>query len=208
MSGRVAIVGAGGVGRTLGTNMIDRGIQVRYLVRDPDGADLPESATASRVDDRVEESELLLLAVPFGSLPEVAPRLDLPSNATVIDATNPFGADLPEGTESGAALVSSLLGDEVNVVKAFNVTGVEHMASPELPDGSRPLLPVAADDPDARAAVVELAGRLGFDPVDVGELRSAALLEEAARYWGLIAMKGGRGRHTVLVAADRMAETE
>ncbi len=94
-------------------------------------------------------------------------------------------------------------GTEVRVVKAFNVLGAEHMADPGLADGARPLLPVAGDDPAARARVSALAGDLGFDAAEVGGLDNAHLLEEAARYWGLLAFQGGRGRTVVLVAHQR-----
>lgn len=91
----------------------------------------------------------------------------------------------------------------MEVVKAFNVLGAEHMADPSLPDGSSPVLPVAGNDPGARALVVALAAELGLDAVDVGALDNAHLLEEAARYWGLLAFVGGRGREVVLVAHQR-----
>jgi hypothetical protein len=41
---------------------------------------------------------------------------------------------------------------------------------------------------------------MGFDAVEVNGLDNAGLLEEAARYWGLLAFKGGLGRNMVLVA--------
>lgn len=44
---------------------------------------------------------------------------------------------------------------------------------------------------------------MGFDAVDVGGLDAAALMEEAARYWGLLTFSGGRGRRHVLVAHQR-----
>ncbi|MCB1250195.1 MAG: hypothetical protein R2699_11940 [Acidimicrobiales bacterium] len=102
-----------------------------------------------------------------------------------------------------AEVVRAAAPDGVRVVKAFNVLGAEHMADPELRDGARPVLPVASDDERARAEVAALADELGFDAVDVGGLDAAALLEEAARYWGLLAFAGGRGRQVVLVAHQR-----
>ncbi len=203
MTTRVTIIGAGRVGRALGTNMIGHGIGVRYLVRRPDEASVPEGAGVGHLEDSVDEGEAVLLALPFGVLPEAVPTLNLPPGCVVIDATNPFGMPLPDGALSGASLVSRLVGEDAEVAKAFNVLGAEHMAAPELPDGSRPLLPVAADDPEVRDQVVALAETLGFDAVDVGGLEAAAVMEEAARYWGLVAIAGNRGRGTVLVAKSR-----
>lgn len=91
----------------------------------------------------------------------------------------------------------------MRVVKAFNVLGAEHMASPPLPDGHRPVLPVAGDDAAARGIVGRLAEEMGFDAVEVGGHDNAPLLEEAARDWGLLAFAGGRDRNVVLVAHQR-----
>ncbi|TIC89116.1 hypothetical protein E8D34_01015 [Nocardioides sp. GY 10113] len=195
----ITVVGAGRVGRALGDNLAALGRRVRYAVR---GDRVPPGATAVPVDGAARGAGLILLAVPFAAVGEVVPRLGLAPGQLVVDATNPFGVDTG-GSPSGAAVVAAAAGDGVRVVKAFNVLGAEHMTHPALPDGHRPVLPVAGDDPAARGAVVELAAAMGFDAVDVGGLDAAALLEAAARYWGLLAFAGGRGREHVLVSHRR-----
>lgn len=198
----ITVVGAGRVGRALGGNLAGLGHTVRYAVRDVAGASLPPGAMAVPVDGSAAGSGLTLLAVPFPTVREVVPRLRLAPGQVLVDATNPFGAGTG-GSPSGAAVVATAAGAGVTVVKAFNVLGAEHMAHPTLPGGYRPVLPVASDDVSARRAVVELASAMGFDAVDVGGLDAAALMEEAARYWGLLAFAGGRGRQIVLVAHQR-----
>lgn len=198
----VVVVGAGRVGLALGGNLVRRGHEVRHAVRDPGSARLPAGATAVPVDGAAAGAGLVLLAVPFAAVGEVVPRLGLAPGQVLVDATNPFGAGTG-GAPSGAAVVAGAAGAGVSVVKAFNVLGAEHMADPPLPDGHRPVLPVASDDAAAREAVAALARELGFDAVEVGGLDAAATLEEAARYWGLLAFAGGRGRQVVLVAHER-----
>lgn len=199
----ITIVGAGRVGRALGTNLLGLGHAVRYAVRSPRANGVPDGATTTPVDDCADGADLVVLAVPFGTVDEVVPRLGLRAGDVLVDTTNPFGAPVPAGRASAAAVVAAAAGAGVYVVKAFNVLGAEHMARPQLPDGHRPVLPVAADDPQARALVVELVGDMGFDAVDVGDLGAAGILEEAARYWGLLAFAGGLGRQFVLVAHQR-----
>jgi predicted dinucleotide-binding enzyme len=194
---RVVVVGGGKVARALGANLHQLGHEVGYAVRSPDGPD------DISLDAAADEADLTILAVAFDAVVAVVPRLGLVGGAVLVDATNPFGRPLPDGAASGAEVVAAAAGPEVRVVKAFNVLGVEHMADPPLPDGARPLLPVAGDDDEARSAVVELAIAMGFDAVDVGGLDAAGLLEEAARYWGLLAFRGGLGRDVVLVAHHR-----
>lgn len=202
----ITIVGAGRVGSALGTNLVAKGHAVRFAVRTA-GAEVPSGATAVSVDGAGAGTDLVLLAVPFDTVADVVPRLALAAGTVLVDATNPFGRPLPDGHASGVSLVASHAPAGVAVVKAFNVLGAEHMAHPELPDGARPVLPVAGDDADARARVAGLAAELGFDAVEVGGLDSAGLLEEAARYWGLLAFAGGRGRNVVLVAHERPEPT-
>ncbi len=200
----VVIIGAGRVGQALGENLTRLGRRVRYAVRAGSERALPDGV--QRVDlgpAAVSGADLVLLTVPFGVAADVVGSLDLPPGAVLVDATNPFGAPVPGGYPSGAAVVAAAAGGQVHLVKAFNVLGAEHMAHPELPDGYRPLLPVAGDDSSARRRVIDLAATMGFDAVDVGDLAEAAVLEEAARYWGLLAFGGGRGRGVVLVAHDR-----
>jgi predicted dinucleotide-binding enzyme len=58
------------------------------------------------------------------------------------------------------------------VVKAFNNIFASSLAEKSAPAAAvaRVALPVAADQPDAKAAVLRLVDELGFDPVDAGEL--------------------------------------
>lgn len=202
ITGPVTVVGAGRVGRALGSNLLELGCSVRFAVRDLSTAQIPEGAGVVPIDGAAVGAGLTLLAVPFSTVTEIVPRLGLAPGQILIDATNPFGAD-NSGNPSGAAVVVAAAGRDVRVVKAFNVLGAEHMAHPVLPDGHRPLLPVASDDPTARRLVVELAESMGFDAIDVGGLDAAALMEQAARYWGLLAFAGQRGRAVVLVAHQR-----
>lgn len=195
----VVIVGSGSVGSALGTNLRSLGHAVHHAVRAPRG----EHDVG--LDRAAVGADVTILAVPFDAVEVVVPRLGLEPGDVLVDATNPFGRPLPDGVPSGAALVARAAGDGVRVVKAFNVLGAEHMTAPPLADGNRPVLPVAADDDAARALVAELANDMGFDAVPISGMDNAGLLEEAARYWGLLAFNGGLGRNVVLVAHQRQA---
>lgn len=194
---RVVVAGSGSVGRALGSNLARLGHEVRYAVRTPDGDD------TIALEGAADGADLTILAVPFDAVETVVRTLAPGDGAVLVDATNPFGRPLPDGAASGAAVVAAAAGPQVRVVKAFNVLGVEHMSDPPLTDGFRPALPVAGDDAAARRMVADIAGAMGFDAVEVGGLDAAGTLEEAARYWGLLAYAGGRGRDVVLVAHQR-----
>lgn len=193
----VVIVGAGAVGSALATNLRRLGHRVRHARRSPVGTD------DVSLDGAAVGADLTILAVPFPAAGAVVPRLGLAAGDVLVDATNPFGHPLPDGVSSGAELVARAAPEGVRVVKAFNVLGAEHMGEPVLAGGWRPVLPVAADDPSARRVVADLARDMGFDAVETGGLDGAGLLEAAARYWGLLAHRGGLGRDMVLVAHHR-----
>lgn len=198
----VTIVGAGPVGTALGTNLVGQGHRVRFAVRNK-AIEVPPDATTVSIDGCATGSDLTILAVPFPAVADVVPRLGLSDGDVLIDATNPFGEAVLDGYVSGTAYVQSLASAGVQVAKAFGVLGVEHMAEPSLPGGFAPVLPVAADDDAVRDRVVGLAREMGFNAVAVGGLDNAALLEQAALYWGLLAFTGGLGRNFVLVAHNR-----
>jgi predicted dinucleotide-binding enzyme len=197
----VVIVGSGNVGTALASNLRSLGHHVRVAGRTP-GPD------GIGIDGAAAGADLTVLAVPFGAVSDVVPRLGLRPGDVLVDATNPFGRPVPDGLPDGTALVVQAAGDGVHVVKAFNVLGAEHMTDPPLPGGHRPLLPVAADDETARQRVARLATDMGFDVVEINGLDNAGLLEEAARYWGLLAFNGGLGRNFVLVARQRPPVTD
>ena len=189
---RITIIGRGNVARALGTNLAGHGHDVAYAVREPDGAD--QVALAGSADG----ADVVIVAVPFPAAIDALAAADPAPGAIVIDATNPFGAPVPGGAASGAESIAAAR-PAVRLVKTFNVVGWEHMADPATPAGPV-TMPVAGDDEAARALVLGLATEMGFAAIDVGALDAARATENAAMYWGLLAMRGGLGRGFALVA--------
>jgi len=93
---RIAIIGAGDIGSTLGSKWIDAGHQVTFGVRDPGSAKaaslrarLGERAGITSVGEALAGADVVLLAVTGSAVAQVAEdygqHLD---NRVVIDATN------------------------------------------------------------------------------------------------------------------------
>lgn len=194
-SSRIAIVGAGRVGRALGARWLEAGHDVVFGVRepsDPRHADL--GAPALSVADAAAAADVVVLATPWAAT-EQAARAVASCGAIIVDATNPL-ADMamdPRAVEagSGAALVAGWTGSH-RVVKAFNSTGTPNMADTTYPGGT-PMMPVAGDDAAAREVVLALARDAGFDAVDAGPLDAAADLEHLAMLWIRLAFAMGNG---------------
>jgi predicted dinucleotide-binding enzyme len=178
---KIAIIGAGRVGTTLGDGWTKKGHTIVYGSRDP---------AKTSIRDAVAQSEVAVLTTPYpGGLDSVAAAGDF-GGKPLIDATNPMGGALP-GT-SGAETVAAKA-KNAKVVKAFNTTGLENMADPRYGE-HRVFMPVASDDAGAREVALKLATDLGFDAVSVGGLSRARQLEPMAGLWIKLAMQLGHGR--------------
>ena len=197
----IGIIGAGNVGQALARNLVTQGERVVFGV--PDAAkyasavaQLGPNARVDTVEQAVLASDLLILAVPYGAAQQVAESVPDWGGRILVDATNPLApglAGLALGTTTSGAEEIARHARGARVVKAFNTTGAENMVQPRYPGGAV-FMPVAGDDAEARARVVALATRLGFDAVDVGPLSAARYLEPFAMTWIHMAIKRGLGR--------------
>lgn len=197
---KIAVIGAGNVGRAIGTGLERTGNRVVFGVRDPADDRHAGLAVAER-SDAVGDAELVVLAVPATAVADVLPELGLRAGQILVDATNAVGGPVPGGHPTMADLVASLLPDGVQLVKAFNTVGFEHMATGSL-DGARVFLPVAGDEP-AAATVQQLTEAIGFESVVVGGRDHFAMLEAHAQLWIRLAFGVGWGRGFAFTSIGR-----
>lgn len=196
---KIAIIGAGNVGLTLGHGLAAAGHDVTWAVRDPGALKYDETRAAGARFDviraAVEASEVALLATPWAAAQAAVEAAGDFGGRPLLDATNPIGPGfgLTHGhTDSGAEQVARWA-KNAKVVKVFNTTGVENMAQPRYGD-ARAAMCLCGDDEAARALAAGLAADLGFEPLDAGPLANARLLEPAALLWIDLALRRGQGR--------------
>ena len=79
------------------------------------------------------------------------------------------------------------------MVKAFNTIGANIMANTSF-GSEKPSLCYCGDDAEAKQIVKQLAEEIGFEPLDVGPLTQARLLEPFALLWISMALKYGYTR--------------
>lgn len=184
---KVAIIGAGNVGKALGTSLTRAGHEVTITASNLASAEAAASEigaqpVASNVD-AVTGSDVVILAVPYASAgAQVAAEIaDAATGRVVIDATNPIKADfsgLATTETSGAERFQQLL-PGASVVKAFNTVLAANQADAQAAgtpiDGY-----VAGDDAAAKRTVLALVESIGLEPLDVGPLRAARTLEAMA----------------------------
>jgi len=197
---KIAIIGAGKVGTTLGEQWKGLGYDIYYGVRNPSDLkynDLRTYAVVSFILKAVETANIVVLAVHWNSAKEVVETIqDALADKILIDCTNPVAPDLSGvaiGHTTSAAEQIQAWAPGCVVVKAFNQIGFNIMADPVL-DGRKSILFIASDSEPACQTVEKLATDIGFEVVIMKSLRDARLLEPFAMLWISMAYKLGYGR--------------
>lgn len=191
---RIAIIGAGSVGRALAAGLGRAGHDITFGVRSPDDprhAHLPSTAVRTP-PQAADAADVVILAVPADAVPTTLRSLDLRPDHVVVDATNAVRGPIPEGHATMGELVAALTPPGVAVVKAFNTIGAEHLGDGRI-GGTRAFLPIAGDE-RGTAMVAGLAAQVGFDAVVLGERDAFDLVEAHARLWIHLAFRVGFGR--------------
>jgi 8-hydroxy-5-deazaflavin:NADPH oxidoreductase len=200
---KIAIIGTGNVGGTLGSRWAQNGHQVVFGTRSPAGEKVQkllesagENASAGNVDAAVTGADVVVIAVPWRVAQTTIESAGDLKGKIVVDCTNPVapGLQLALGTTTSGGEQVAEWAKGARVVKAFNTTGWENMADPVY-DGERTLMLICGDDTNAKATVTELTESLGFEVVDLGPLETARLLEPFALVWIRLAVAQGLGRN-------------
>lgn len=208
---KIAILGAGNVGRALGQSFTRHGHEVFFGVRKPDSAEILEllqrcgpRARAESLPDAVRSGEVILNALPWQATRPVMEKLDF-EGKTLLDCSNPLKPDLSGleiGTTTSAGEMVAEWSRSSKVVKIFNTTGFNNMTDPKMHGQSLTML-YCGDDAEAKKTAAQLAHDIGFHPVDAGPLANARLLEPLAMVWIWLAVRGGMGRDFALQIVKR-----
>ncbi len=176
---KIGMIGSGNVGSSLGRVWARAGHQVMFSSRNLEhdktlAAQIGANARAGTPGEAAAFGEVLVLAVPYGALPELGKTLaDSIKGKVVIDTCNPFphrdGEIADRARAEGAGLVSSQLLPGARIVRAFNAVGAARMGSAHA-DSVRKGLPIAGDDKQAIEIASGLIREIGFEPVLVGGL--------------------------------------
>ena len=185
---KIAILGAAGVGATLGKRFAAIGHEIYFGVLTPSKhTDKTSFATIGTVAEATKDAEMIVLAIPFAKVGEAIANCGDISGKIIVDCTNPLkmvdgklGLSLGFDTSAAEQIAETAVG--AKIVKCFNQTGVGNMDNPEYQNG-RAVQFVCGDDADAREIVRKLAESIGFDAIDVGELKNSRLLESFAALW-------------------------
>ncbi|MUL64335.1 dinucleotide-binding enzyme [Mycobacterium sp. CBMA 234] len=192
---RIAIIGAGNVGSTLGRAWQRRGHEITYGVRNPD--DNKYAALDAPVTDNAAaaaSADVVAVCTPWSATEEAVATCGDLTGKVLIDCTNPLTPDFAAlelgHTTSGAEQIAAWT-PGARVCKAMNQIGAPMMDAPALP--STPVMFVCGDDADAKDVAAQLVRELGFETLDAGDLTAARLLEPLALLWIHMALRRGLG---------------
>lgn len=193
---KVAILGSGMVGQTLGTGFATRGHEVMLGTRDPSQEKVrewtrraPGKANAGTFAEAALFGEVAVLATLWSgtrSAIELARPVNL-RGKVVIDVTNPldFSSGRPQlalgWNDSGGEQVQRWL-SESRVVKAWNIVTAATMVNPLRQEGL-PDMWIAGDDAAAKQTVEVILAEFGWPVIDLGGIECARLLEPMAMVW-------------------------
>jgi predicted dinucleotide-binding enzyme len=197
---RIAVLGTGGVGRALGTRLVETGHEVRMGSRSAGNENAVAWATSAgdaasegSFRDAAAWAELVVNAT--GGLVSIealtAAGTDHLTGKVLVDVANPLDFShgfpptvvQPEGRSLAEAIQAAF--PEARVVKALNTMNADVMVHPRSLSGAHAVL-LAGNDADAKATVAELLHGFGWtadEVVDVGEVHAARGLELYLPLW-------------------------
>jgi predicted dinucleotide-binding enzyme len=172
---KITTIGRGTIGGTLARLWRSAGHDVTELGR--------EGGDASGAD-------VVLLALPYGAVPDALASVTGLGDQVVIDATNHLGGGSPpSGYASMAEYVKATVGGPV--AKAFNLN-FGKLFDQAATTSPRPQNLWVGDE-EARAAVEQLTRDMGMQPVNAGPLERAATQEAFALMFMAIVKDVGEG---------------
>jgi NADPH-dependent F420 reductase len=187
----ITIIGAGNMGRAIGTRAAAAGHSVTFVDHRPENAEaaaaeLRKAATGeAKVStaslDTVKLGDVVVLALWYGTNIEVVRQLGKRlSGKTVVDIANPvnstYDALATKPGSSSAEEVAQAAIPDAKVVKAFNTTYAGTLLAGEV--SGLPLdIFLAGDDEQAKQKVAQFVQDAGMRPVDTGPLSRAREIE-------------------------------
>jgi NADPH-dependent F420 reductase len=187
----ITIIGAGNMGRGIGTRAVAGGHSVTFVDANPEtaektAADVRAAArngaqvsTASL--DKAELGDVVVLAVWYGINIQLAKQLGAKlAGKVVVDIANPLNstfdglATAPDS--SSAEDLAKAIAAGAKVVKAFNTTYAGTLVAGNV--AGQPLdVFIAGDDADAKGKVAQIVTDGGMRAVDAGPLSRARYIE-------------------------------
>jgi 8-hydroxy-5-deazaflavin:NADPH oxidoreductase len=138
---KIGIIGSGNIGGTLGGHWAKAGHEVMFSSRHPEELESmakQANAQVGTLKEAANFSDVILLAIPFGKIPDVAKQIGALQNKLLIDATNPYPQRdgeiaqqvIDDASQTATGYVATQFAG-MPVVKAFNSIYYKVLAEPK-----------------------------------------------------------------------------
>ena len=202
---KIGIIGAGNIGGTIGGLWVKAGHPVLFSSRHPEEIKplidkLGPLAKAGTVDEALDFGDVILIAVPYKAIPEIAKEYGPKFvGKVVIDPNNAVarrdGEELVKETkEKGIGNTTAAYLKGAHVVRAFNSMSYTNFVNQAHRAGDPMAIPMAGDDPHALEVATQLVRDAGFEPVAVPLARAQEFAQGGPLYGKQLTAKELRQR--------------
>jgi len=201
---QIGILGSGLMGGKLGTLFARAGHDVVFSYsRSADklerlARDAGERARAGTPREAAQNADALLLAVHWSRVDDVLHQAGELAEKVIVTCSLPMNAsdtELVVGHTTSGAEELARKARGASIVSAFSTAPSEVLFGvfESRERGTRPSMVYCGDDDDAKETAARLVRDVGFEPMDVGPLRSARYIEPFTMLVGTIAYDGDGG---------------
>jgi predicted dinucleotide-binding enzyme len=194
---KVAVMGSGRIGGTLGKKWSRAGHEVHFGVRNPQKPEVRDlvkslgaNASVSSIPDAIGWGEVVVFAIPGAAMKETitahARALD---GKTIIDATNNLGAPSMNNQATFATQTP-----HAKVYRAFNNYGWDIFENPTFRSVAADLF-YCGPDGEERPKVERLISDVGLNPVFLGGPEAVDIVDSVVKMWFTLVSGRKMGRN-------------
>jgi predicted dinucleotide-binding enzyme len=197
---KIAVLGAGNIGGTLGRKWAVAGHEVMFGARNSSSPKTQaalqsagENAKVMDMREAISTAEVVLFSVPWGAVPEIAAAHSAElADKIILDATNNFAGPVINRID-----ILQKTAPSAQVYRAFNSLGWELFANPEI-HGTQVDHFFTGPDGAARQKVEQLIAEVGVRPIWIGDNRLVNLVDALGSLWVNLGRQPGLSRHIAL----------
>ena len=202
---KIAVLGAGNIGGSLGQKWAKAGHKVVFGVRDPASpkvesqlANTSGRATARLVSEAIVHSEVVLFAIPHSAVSGVVQQhADALDGKLLIDATNAFFTPAVSNIDAIHSAAPN-----AKLYRAFNALGWESFANPDY-GSTIPDLFYCGTPGSSQMTMQTLITQVGLRPIYLGGLELTPVVDALGTLWITLATRQGWGRGIALKLIER-----
>lgn len=195
---KIAILGTGNIGKTLGSKWAQAGHRVYFGSRNPQKPELQTlvgslgaNAHATTFAEAIEAADAVLFAVPGGAMDDtITANARLLDGKILIDAAN----KITTATMHSFATFSAHT-PNAKIYRAFNNYGWENFENPSYGGQTGDLFYCGTDWAAARTAMDQLIKDIGLTPVYLGGPEQVGIVDSILKLWFALSSGQQKGRH-------------